>query len=150
MKEKLLIILNQKNGVLQRDHLSIYLFILVLEIVFSEIKTNKNVVSLKIFENEMLYTAYADCTSVFLKTKISVIKVLQVFDLFSKFLVQNQTNQIVRLLEQEFYRGLVLHFAAYNLKKDNIEILGINFSFNKKLDQEIKFECYKDKDEGVS
>ena len=39
---------------------------------------------------------------------------------------------------------------AYNLKKDNIEILGINFSFNKKLDQEIKFECYKDKDEGVS
>lgn len=70
--------------------------------------------------------------------------------MFSKFLVQNQTNQIVRLLEQEFYRGLVLHFVACNLKKDNIEILGINFSFNKKLDQEIKFECYKDKDEGVS
>ena len=55
------------KGTRQRDPLSGYLFILVLEIVFPSIKENKKIKGLNIFNYNFLYTAYADDTTFFFK-----------------------------------------------------------------------------------
>ena len=75
---------NLKKGIRQGDPISTYIFILVLEVVFAVIKSNKMINDLKIFEQEFLYTTYADDTTFFLKNQKSVKEVLKVFDKFSK------------------------------------------------------------------
>ena len=47
------------------DPISAYLFILVSEVVFAVIKSNKKINGVKIFEYEYLYTAYRDDTTFF-------------------------------------------------------------------------------------
>ena len=73
-----------KKGTRQEDSISAYLFILVLEVVFAVIKSNKMISSLKNFEYEFLYTAFANDTTSFLLNQKSVIEVLKVFDKFLK------------------------------------------------------------------
>ena len=62
-----------------------YLFILVLEIVFVFVKEIENVQGLTIFNNQFLYTAYADDTTFFLSDENSVMEVIQIFEHFSIF-----------------------------------------------------------------
>ena len=49
-----------EKGTRQGDPVSVYLFILVLEILFLCIKENKNTKGLNIFNHTFLYTAYPD------------------------------------------------------------------------------------------
>ena len=60
------------KGTRQGDPISAYLFILVLEIVFNLIKQNKDVHGLTVFDHTILYTAYSDNTTFFLKGKESL------------------------------------------------------------------------------
>ena len=46
----------------QGNLISVYLFILILEIVFTLIKTNNNIEGFNIFNHNFLYTAHADDT----------------------------------------------------------------------------------------
>ena len=62
---------------------TLYLFILVLEIAFIFIKENKNIKGINIFDNIFLYSAYADHTTFFLSDKDSVIEVINAFHKFS-------------------------------------------------------------------
>ena len=64
----------------QGDPISAYLFIIVLEIVFTVIKSNQNIDKLRIFEHDFLYTASSDDTIFF----AGIRKILKVFDKFSK------------------------------------------------------------------
>ena len=57
------------RGTSQGDPISAYLFFLVLEVAFALINSNQNFDKLRIFENDFLYTAYADDTTFFVKTK---------------------------------------------------------------------------------
>ena len=54
-----------KSSTRQGNPILVYLFILVLEIVFIFIKEIENVQGLKIFNNQFLYSAYADDTTFF-------------------------------------------------------------------------------------
>ena len=72
-----------KNWTRQGNPVSVYLFILVLEVVFCLIKSNKNFKGLNIFNHEFFYTAYVDNTTLFLKDKISVFETLDIFHKFS-------------------------------------------------------------------
>ena len=67
-----------KKGIRQGDLISAYLFILVLEAVLRVIKSNKNIKGLNIFNQEFLYTAYADDTTFFLKDKISAFEIFSI------------------------------------------------------------------------
>ena len=71
------------KGTRQGDPISVYLFILVLEIVFNLIKQNKDIHGLSFFDHTFLHSAYADDTTFFLKDRESVKKVVNVFDTFS-------------------------------------------------------------------
>ena len=72
-----------ERGTWQRDPISAYLFILVLEVVFMLMNQNKNIKGLNLFEHTFLYTAYADGTTFFLKDMKSVTEVMIIFDKFS-------------------------------------------------------------------
>ena len=61
------------------------MFIIVLEIVFLFTKDSKKINGLNIFDKIFLYTGYADDTTFFLKDTSSVIELMNIFDIFSKF-----------------------------------------------------------------
>ena len=74
-----------EKGEQQGDPVSTYLFMLCLEILFTIVKNNENIKSLKILENTMLDTAYADDIIFFLK-KFGLIKeMLKKFPYFHLF-----------------------------------------------------------------
>ena len=56
-----------EKGTRQGDPISVYLFILVLEIVFLFTKESKKINGINIFNKTLLYTAYADDATFFLK-----------------------------------------------------------------------------------
>ena len=75
-----------EKGAIQANPVSVYLFILCLEILFLLIKNNKNIKGIKMFENTFLYTAYADDSTFFLKDKNSIKELLNKINYFSSFM----------------------------------------------------------------
>ena len=72
------------KGARQDDTISAYLFILVLERVFSLIKQNKKIHGLTFFDHTFLYTSYADDTNFFSKDNVSKEKEhLDAFSIYS-------------------------------------------------------------------
>ena len=58
-----------ERGTRQGDPISVYLFIIALEIVFSLIKTNPDIKGLQFFSHTFLYSGYADDTTFFSKKR---------------------------------------------------------------------------------
>ena len=71
-----------KKGTRQRDSISAFLLLLLLEIAFVMSKANQNIEPLNISSHAFLYNAYADNTTFFIRNKNSVITLLNVFDIF--------------------------------------------------------------------
>ena len=57
--------LKLEKGARQSDPISIFSFVIALEIIFAMIRSNPNIKSLNIFNFNYLYTAYADDTTFF-------------------------------------------------------------------------------------
>ena len=68
----------------QGDPISPLIFILGLEILFITLRADENIKGVKIENNEIKLTAYADDASYFLRDKYSAEKLLQKIELFSK------------------------------------------------------------------
>ena len=66
----------------QGDRISVFLFILSLEVSFLLIKTKPDIAELTIFDQCYLYSAYAGDTSFFLKDTISIKNVVDTFQFF--------------------------------------------------------------------
>ena len=123
-----------KRGARQGDPISAYLFILALEIVFIFIKESENVPGLKIFNNQFLYTAYADDTTFCLSNENSVTEVIQIFEHFSTFsgLKPNKsTCEIACTCVLKRVQMALCGMECVNLKTNTTKILGIHFSYNK-------------------
>ena len=76
---------NLEKGVCQGDPISVYLFILALEILSLLLKNDTSIKGIKIFDHVFLYTAYANDLKFFLKDLASVKKLLNIFSHYSKF-----------------------------------------------------------------
>ena len=130
------------KGTRQGDPISAYLFILVLEIVFNLIKQNKDIHGLTFFDHTFLYTAYADDTTFFLKDKESVKKVMNVFDTFSIYSGLKPNKSKCEIAGIGVLKGVSVELCGMkciDLTKNSVKILGIHFSYNKKIENEENF-----------
>ena len=130
------------KGTRQGDPISAYLFILVLEIVFNLIKQNKDIHGLSFFDHTFLYTAYADDTTFFLKDKESVKKVMNVFDTFSIYSGLKLNKSKCKIAGIGILKGVSMELCGMeciDLTKNSVKILGIHFSYNKKIENEENF-----------
>ena len=105
-------------------------------------KKNKDIHDLTFFDHTFLYTGYADDTTFFLKDKESVKKVINVFDTFSIYsgLKPNKSKcEIASIGVLKRVSMEVCGMECMNLAKNSAKILGIHFSFNKKIEIEENF-----------
>ena len=103
----------------------------MLEVVFEVIKSNQNIDKLRIFEHCVLYTAYADSTTFFVKNQTFVIEILKVFDNISKIfdLKPNKSKcEIARISALKGVRVVLCGLQCINLNEETVKILGIHFS----------------------
>ena len=121
----------------------LYLFILLLEAVSCVTELKKNIKGLNIFSHELLYTVYTDDTIFFLKDKISVFETLNIFHKFSLVsgLSPNTTKcEIAGIGTLKGVNVALCGMKCLNLTKETVKILGVHFSYNKKLEHEMNFQ----------
>ena len=66
-----------QRGVRQGDPISAYLFIIVIEVFFTMIRTNPNINGLEILGFKYLLTSYADDSTFFIKDERSAIEIFK-------------------------------------------------------------------------
>ena len=124
-----------EKGTRQGDPISAYLFILVLEIVFLFTKENKKINGHNIFDKTFLYTAYADDTTFFLKDKKSVIELMNIFDIFSKFsgLKPNKSKcEMAGLCALKRLQVALCGIRCIDLMSNIVKIFGIYYTLTMK------------------
>ena len=98
---------------------------------FLSIKKNKNIKGLNIFNHTFLYKTF------FLNDKESLIEVMKVFDIFSSFsgLKQNKSKcEVTGSGAVKEPKQALCGMKCINLRLNTVKILGIHFSFNKKME----------------
>ena len=66
-----------KREARQEDSISVCIFIIALEVVFSLINTNPDIEGLQLFSHTFLYSAYADDTTFLLRNEKSATEVIK-------------------------------------------------------------------------
>ena len=134
-----------KKGTRQGDPISAYLFILILEAVFCVTKSNKNIKGLNIFNDEFLYSAYADDTFFFLKDKNSVFETVIIFHKFSLVSGLTPNTKKCKIAGIGTIKGVnvaLCGIKCLHLKKETVKILGMHFAYNKNLKHKMNFQSH--------
>ena len=111
------------------------LFIPVLETAFIFIKENKNIKGINIFDNIFLYSAYVEI-HFFLSDEDSVIEVMNAFDKISLVCGLKPSEAKCEIAGIGVLKGVsqaICDMDCIDLTQKT-KILGIHFSFNKKLE----------------
>ena len=98
---------------------------------------------MSISNHEFLYIAYADDTTFFLKNKISVFETLNTFHKFSLVsgLSPNTNIEIANIGTLKGVNEALYNMKCPNLTKETAKILGVHFSYNKKLEHKLIFKA---------
>ena len=131
------------KGTKQGDPISAYLLILVLEIVFLFPKKSKKIYGLNKFDRMFLYTAYEDDTTFVLEDAKSVIELLNIFDISSKFfgLRPNKSKcEIAGIDGLNRVQLALCGMRCIDLVSNIVKILGIYYSYNDKLETQENFK----------
>ena len=126
-----------EKGKRQDDPISTYLFILVLEIVFLSIKENKNIKGLNIFNHTFLQAAYVDNTAFFSKRwrifKRDYESLWHIL-IFLWFETKKKTKcEVAGIGALKGTKMALCGMTCIELRSNTVKILGIRFSYNKKI-----------------
>ena len=120
----------------------VFLFVLAL-LFFILIKSNKNIHGVNIFKHDFLYTAYADDTSFLLTDLDSVKNVLEMLNQF--YIVWGLHPNFSKCeiagisLLKDAKVAVLCGLKSLDLTKESNKILGVQISYNKKLQDGINF-----------
>ena len=133
---------NLENGARQGNPVSAYLIILALKVLFIFIKRKETIKGTKIFKYGFLYTAYADDSTFFLRDILSVKELINSFNQFYHFPGLKANIGKCEIADIGCLKGVieaVCGFKSVDLSNDTIKILGIRFSYNKKVQMKSNF-----------
>ena len=115
---------------------------IVLEVAFNKITRNPNIKRLNVCNNEFLCTAYADDTTFLLQNEKSTTEVLNNFNIMSQFSglkINKSKCEIAGIGVMKGVKVALCGGECVNLLTNAIKILGIYFSYNKKLKNKKNF-----------
>ena len=130
------------SGTRQGDPISAFLFILVMEILFIQIRSNENIHGLKFFGYEFKLSAFADDVSYFLKDINSVKELLKLLEQSSQFTslkVNYGKSEICGTSSKKGAIGAFSQFRIVKLMNDSVKILGCHHSYNSQLANDRNF-----------
>ena len=139
-----------ERGTRQGDHISAYLFIIVLEVVFRIIKERSKLKVLKFFRRKLstllIYTTF------FLKNTETVINLLEIFKHFLQFSGLKPSKSKCKIAGIGVLKGVKVALCCMkyvNLHENTTETLEIHYSYNKHLENDENFKKYTAKIENV-
>ena len=110
-----------------------------MEVLFTLIKSKDNINGIELYDYSFIFTAYADDSTFFLKSIASVRILIDTFKVFSCFsgLKPNIIKcEIAGLGILKGAQEAVCSLENIDLTNDTIKILGIHFSYDKKIQTE--------------
>ena len=125
-----------KKSARQGDIISSYLFIIALEVLFTLIKSKDNINGIDLYGYSFSFTAYVDDSNFFLKGIASIRILVDTFKVFSCFSGAKPNINKCEIAGLGILRGAqeaVCGLENTDLTNDTIKILGIHFSYNKKI-----------------
>ena len=131
-----------ERGSRQGDPISAYLFIIIMEIFFTMIRSNPNIEGLKILDFLYTLTSYADDTTFFLKNEKSALQVFATFSEFSNYSGLNVNRSKCEFAGIGVKRGVQTALPGVNnidLMSAAIKILGVYFTYNSLIFREKNF-----------
>ena len=123
-----------EKGARQRDLISLYLFIITLEVLFALIKSQELIKGIEIFDHCFLFTVYADDSTFFLGDSDSVKNLIDIFQTFLLFSVLKPNISKCEIAGIILLKGAIetaCGLKLVDLTVDTIKILGVHFSYNK-------------------
>ena len=124
------------RGPRQGDPISAYLFISLMEVLFTLIKNKEKIPGLDTFNCRFLCSAYADDSTFFLRNIDSVIELARTFKEFSSFSVLSPNMskcEVASIASLKGFETAVCGTKNIDLTKNAVKIIGISFSYNKAI-----------------